>query len=157
MLYRAHVHTVGDAPVSAEMTVFFEVPPGADAFTRLVDIVSRAWCCPAESLDAYNMLSERDLRTWYGPELVVRDADYDTHLLQTGDGPDGPQYSQPDRTQCFVTPRWQQRLAHARQRVDAHLHRRRLEALQRLHTVPPGAWPFGQPASRGPVNLSAGA
>jgi len=157
MLYRAFVNTDDGRP-SQEMTVFFEVPPGADAYTRLVQVLSAAWCVRAEQLEAYNVLSERELRTWHGAELTVRDADHDTHLLQVGDGPDGPVYCLPDRTQCLVTPRWQQRLAHARHRVEALQQRRRLQALQqRLAGMPPPVWVLGQPAATGSTGNVAGA
>lgn len=115
MLYRAFVYT-GYPQAESENTVFFEVIGAADAGAALRQLLAQAWQMPAAAVEHYNCFSEAELRSHWG-EVRERGADRDACLLQTGCGPSGAFYAQPERTQLLVSPRWHGRLVAAQQHV----------------------------------------
>lgn len=116
MLYRAFVYT-GHPQAESEITVFFEViGHQADPGDALRKLLAQAWQMPAAAVEHYNCFSEAELRSHWG-DVSERGADRDACLLQTGCGPSGAHYAQPDRTQLLVSPRWHGRLVAAQQHV----------------------------------------
>jgi hypothetical protein len=121
MLHRAHVYNPSTGGSQwPEVTVFFEAPLGAGVTAHLQALVASVWGVPPQHVQAYNISDESELRRmWDAP--AHNSPERDLPLLQVGDGPDGPIYSKPGRTQYLVGPTWLQRLHYARERIDLML------------------------------------
>jgi len=119
MLYRAFVYPPVTFSTDAclEVCVFFEASSTESCYPRLRHAVGAAWNMPADCVDHYNCFSELELRNnWDAAPAQQRDM----VLLQTGDGPSGPSYADPARTQFLVGPRWHARLLAAQRGVLQH-------------------------------------
>lgn len=99
-----------------EKVVFFEVPPGVQASTRLAQLLALAWCVDTEGwVDQgyiYNTHSLYELRH----DSEAPDDHRPYYLFETGAGGEqglGPyrtHYAKPDHVAFFVTPRVAKRL-----------------------------------------------
>ncbi|MEY2689206.1 MAG: hypothetical protein RL375_3404 [Pseudomonadota bacterium] len=112
LLYRA-VACVHGRP-DPEVHVFFEAPPLTNPGNELLTMLSAVWYAQPGSIDITNVVSEHEhLARW----AVGHQTTGDARLLETGFGPGGVHYCDPNHTLLLVSPPVMQRLLQAQKRV----------------------------------------
>lgn len=154
MLHRAHAYITSKTAGPHEVTVLFDVPLSEMAkdggpYRYLQQLLGWVWGCQAEQVQAYNLLSESEMRRNWGAGTTGHHPDHDLCLLCIGEGPDGPNYQLANRTLVLVGYLWLQRLSRARERIDMRAaNRAQLQSAYRR--APPArdlARRFDQPAA----------
>jgi hypothetical protein len=121
MLYRAYVYpqfTLSDEP-QRETLVFFQCDRNQSPSERLRQLVAAAWNTQPALIDFYNLTSEDEHRAMWAPQPGQPALPGHAWLLQTGDGPTGPTFADPLRTQLLCGPIWHDRLVQAQRTVVA--------------------------------------
>ena len=115
MLFRAYAYTTSGPLDETEVAIFFHAPSRAAAWPTLQTLLTTAWNVNADALDAYNFFPESEL---LGEHAAGDASTGDARLFESGAGPNGISYLDPQRTLMFVRPATLRRLLAAQQKVQ---------------------------------------
>ena len=115
MLFRAYAYLTHCSFEEGEVVVFFDAASERDAWPTLQSLLAHTWRINADQIDAYNFFPEHEL---LGNHAYGDASTGDARLFESGGGPGGTSYIDPQRTLLLVRPHRLRRLLAGQQAAE---------------------------------------